>query len=145
MLRRQNAEYVGELVGCVEELATVRRHLEASAADGARLRGDLQAAVDARNLLYREHTAETTRLAADAAHDKAAAVAAQGRAAEAEGEVSALRAKIAQLELGEDAKQAALESVMLKMRLEKVRSCIRWSQHPHRRSRGLKVRGRCAC
>ena len=76
--------------------------------------------MDARNLLYRDHVTEVTRLGNDVLRAQQEARAATNRAEDAESEATALREKLDSMAAGESERSAALQSAMLKMRLDKV-------------------------
>jgi hypothetical protein len=121
MLHKENAAYVAELSFTIAELAAVRTHLEGSIAMSTQLRGDLQAAVDHRNVLYCEHVKEVQTLSERVAAARAEAVAAKVEVGDLKSEVQALREKLAMLPMKEETKKAAAEIIMLKLRLDKVR------------------------
>jgi hypothetical protein len=121
-LRQDNAAYVEELIETVEELNITKRSLDASMATSAQLKGELQGFVDQRNLLFRKHVAEVSQARGEAARARSKCDEAAERAATAAKEAEAYKAELRRLEKGDDVKQSATERVMLKLRLDRVRS-----------------------
>jgi chromosome segregation ATPase len=121
MLRKENAACVAELSSAIAELAAIRTHLAGSIALSTQLRNDLQAAVDQRNLLYCEHATEVTSLSEQVATTREEAASAKDEVVDLKNEVQLLREKLLKLPVAEEAKQAVIEMVMLKLSLDRVR------------------------
>lgn len=123
-LRQDNAAYIDELVEATEALHITKRSLEAATAMCGTLRGELQTFADQRNILYREHVREVTKLREEVQRATADRddVAAKVEAAEAE--ASELREQLKRKDGEDNVKQGALERVMLKLRLDRVRLVV---------------------
>jgi chromosome segregation ATPase len=123
-LKQDMAAYATELIETVEELSITKRSLEASTAVSSQLKGELQTLVDTQNLLFRDHVREVSQLQSEVAQLQENVQESIERAAAAEAERDGLRHELQQGAADNeepDSKQGALERVMLKLRLERVR------------------------